>query len=77
MGVYPQKSIIITAKKKKKKKSRKVYTLPTNSPSGSSLPGSESTLLNQDSPKSKAGLVTQHRQPVIALVPRLGEKGFA
>lgn len=56
MGVYPYKSIIITIKKKKRTVTKNLQTsaFPLEGPSGSSLPGNESKLLNQDSPNSAA-----------------------
>lgn len=52
---------------------------PYNSPSGSSSPGSESTLLSQDSPNSRAapGYTAISSTCVMALVRTMRKKGFA
>lgn len=53
MEVYSHKSIIITEKKEEGKKTSR-HLLSLQGPAESSLPGNESTLLNQDSPDPRA-----------------------
>lgn len=74
-GVDLQKSIIITAHKY----ISQGICSPYNSPSGSSSPGSESTLFSQDSPSSRAapGYTAMSSTCIMALVHTMRKKGFA
>lgn len=73
-GVDLQKSIIITAYKY----ISQGICSPYNSPSGSSSPGSESTLFSPDSPNLRAapGYTATPSTCVVALVPRMRKKGL-